>query len=857
MIAFYLLLSLKLHTLRLTETLNGNKKRLMQNKTPNLDISKKENEFTISFDCFVYQGSITIYLKCTNDQATIKENLWFEVIFEEGKVKDVNYDSRSFFGTSTLSKFVTKIEYHPENDTLTFDSGSMYILPMETPVQCLLQCYNPPTPLPTEIKTDPEISDITNDGYDFTIHFDCVVYQGSLTVSLKCTNNKATIKENLWFKVIFEKGTIKTIEYDSRQFLGTSKIQDFITEVQYHTEDDTLTFNTGSMYLLLMENPTENQLQCYFPPATPMPTEVVVSPDLSDITKDGYYYTIQLNCLAYEGYVKVLIKCTNAQAIIKENLWFKVVFEKGIIKTIEYDSRQFLNSFTINSFVKNVEYHTEDDTLTFNLESKYLNLMDNPTENGIKCYIPPTATPQPTEIVINPDVSDITKAGYDHTIHLNCRAYEGYIIVYIKCTNAQAIIKENLWFKVVFEQGIIKTIEYDSRPFLSTSTMINFITKVQYHSENDTLSFNIGSKYLILMDNPIVNEIQCFIPPLELVFGDTNYTENQDRTRVEKVLDPEHDLLRSVTVNVAVSQFEGIKNDDGGAIHLKNCGITCDKTIFSQCESEKGGGGGIYIHNSVNIINSVNLNELSFDTCKADYGGAIYIYSSDESSIVSISKCSFTKNEAKLNDSENDLFGGCAIFLTVINGYVKKCRFKNNFGIGGSLKISNNFSFSSSFLDDSMNSLIISDCAFEINEKSMNSVFYLGGNNAPRIELNNCVFSGKLLDDANHIDGKSISKNAPKLIVNSCTFDSDYKEKLKFIQNKDFISIKIKNQIFEINHVQKEKMMKKNSSLKIIFASFCSLCIVITLLIVIIKKNLNSVKEESDEDEFTENSVTV
>lgn len=75
--------------------------------------------------------------------------------------------------------------------------------------------------------------------------------------------------------------------------------------------------------------------------------------------------------------------------------------------------------------------------------------------------------------------------------------------------------------------------------------------------------------------------------------------------------------------------------------------------------------------------------------------------------------------------------------------------------------------------------ITITDCFFEINEEpSSSSIFYAKGtNNETTIEVIDYIFTGKLSEGSNHIDGsnskttKSSSENKkPKIHIKSCKF---------------------------------------------------------------------------------------
>ena len=127
---------------------------------------------------------------------------------------------------------------------------------------------------------------------------------------------------------------------------------------------------------------------------------------------------------------------------------------------------------------------------------------------------------------------------------------------------------------------------------------------------------------------------------------------------------------------------------------------------------------------------------MTFASCKAAYGGAIYIYSKSESPI-SINSCTFTNNDvySPKPSFDNKLFGGSAIYLTVKNGAVNGCSFvKKTKLTTGMIKVTENFDLQPEGLlmlhskaDGRLNSVDIIKCSFEIedNSNSNSSLVYI------------------------------------------------------------------------------------------------------------------------------------
>ena len=64
------------------------------------------------------------------------------------------------------------------------------------------------------------------------------------------------------------------------------------------------------------------------------------------------------------------------------------------------------------------------------------------------------------------------------------------------------------------------------------------------------------------------------------------------------------------------------------------------------------------------------------------------------------------------------------------------------------------------------NSILISECDFEINKDSKSSIYFILGNSVTNIEVTQYNFMGMIANDAHHIDEKIIGKSSPKLSIN-------------------------------------------------------------------------------------------
>ncbi|KAK8854376.1 hypothetical protein M9Y10_016938 [Tritrichomonas musculus] len=190
-----------------------------------------------------------------------------------------------------------------------------------------------------------------------------------------------------------------------------------------------------------------------------------------------------------------------------------------------------------------------------------------------------------------------------------------------------------------------------------------------------------------------------------------------------------------------------------------NYGFTGENAVFSGCYSSNGGGGGICIYNTLKDSSyEIYLKKLTFKSCKAHFGGAVYIYSRSEKSYVKIEDCNFVSNELSGKSSGDGLSGGSAIYLTTSYGHISNCVFSENKGNGGAVKITDDLSVLPESLkllqnvNDSKASILISDCVFEINQNSDCSLFYAKEKGFTKINVEHCTFNGNLANGAHYID---------------------------------------------------------------------------------------------------------
>ena len=187
------------------------------------------------------------------------------------------------------------------------------------------------------------------------------------------------------------------------------------------------------------------------------------------------------------------------------------------------------------------------------------------------------------------------------------------------------------------------------------------------------------------------------------------------------------------------------------------------------------------------------------------YGGAVYVYSSSTTVKTTIHNCKFIKNEATASKSEQ-LFGGGALFLHVRNGDASGNTFYKN--KGGTIKVINTFENKySMLLDNNCPTFLVSKCEFVKDIDSNRLFFYVAGNNGAKFVINDCVFSGNLHKGAHYIEGVSLSKESHKLQINKCKFSNDSKSSLNLGDCDSYLSINLKNQIFNYDINKKKRSL--------------------------------------------------
>ena len=209
---------------------------------------------------------------------------------------------------------------------------------------------------------------------------------------------------------------------------------------------------------------------------------------------------------------------------------------------------------------------------------------------------------------------------------------------------------------------------------------------------------------------------------------------------------------KPVQITIDISKFESFKNEQsGGALRIVNCGLKGEGNKFNDCTSEKGGGGAIFVFNDKNIDQPISFKQMEFTSCKAAYGGAVYIYSISESK-VSVESCIFRNND--VHPSSSKLTGGSAIYLTVKNGAVTGCSFiRKQKSSAGMIKVTEDFeekperlTILHHYRNEKLNSVVITECSFEINSNS-SFVYVVDKQTALGVEEHHIAKGVKLTED--------------------------------------------------------------------------------------------------------------
>lgn len=369
-------------------------------------------------------------------------------------------------------------------------------------------------------------------------------------------------------------------------------------------------------------------------------------------------------------------------------------------------------------------------------------------------------------------------------------------------------------------------------------TMSSYFSKTSDFSRTSDFSQSLAFSKSFEFTMSSVPEILPAFPVCIAHFDEKNITIG-DRCYYS-VYDEKHVLIILIS-----NLFSDFKNESsGGSVYIINCELEANNANFTNCVSLGGGGGAIYVKNSKNLVNHVRLENLYFLKCKALYGGAIYIYSSDTKNNVTFTNLTFVSNEArnkKFANNKKELFGGGAVFLTSKNCFVTGCKFNSNKGSSGAFKIFNIFDEETTNLhqlDAKENLFAFHGCQFNNDKKTKNAIFLVNVEANSKIELNKCIFNGKLDKGSYYIDGNFEDNQAsPEINIQSCDFNYEIEDAV----NSRFLIDSTNNQFIEKpTHISK---------FSIIGLLVMSITVIITAFLIYMKM-LNSVRNKEDTDTF-------
>lgn len=207
-----------------------------------------------------------------------------------------------------------------------------------------------------------------------------------------------------------------------------------------------------------------------------------------------------------------------------------------------------------------------------------------------------------------------------------------------------------------------------------------------------------------------------------------------------------------------------------------------------------------------------------------------------------VKNCEFVKCQVPAKTSDQRFFEGSAIYLTVANGNVEACTFRNNKGNGSQIKVTEDFSSSPDSLkilnsNSNFTSVFVSinQCNFESSD---GSIFYSNRYKKSNIEVKNCEFKGVLTKGAHFIDGNSNAIQNSNLNIKNCRLESDLKSAVNSKSIKvDFTNNEVKSSSFKLDT-------------KVFFGMTSAALVAIVAITVIIIKRINSYSGDDNNSEI-------
>lgn len=262
---------------------------------------------------------------------------------------------------------------------------------------------------------------------------------------------------------------------------------------------------------------------------------------------------------------------------------------------------------------------------------------------------------------------------------------------------------------------------------------------------------------------------------------------------------------------------------------LKDIEVDFHDNKIKNCEAVGGAGGAMHIENTNSVNYKIAIQSIQFSGCKADYGGALYIYSTSSYTDVLINYCKFDSNSAGAK-------GGSALYYCVSKGKIKNCEYINNKG-GSIIKVVDPSRLSQLTLLSSSQAESINffNCNFVSNSQSKESIYFASKSGQKNIKMVKCNFNGKLAKGVNYIDGELPENNKPAILLRDCKFEKVAVNKKLVVGSSSLSS----NSFFYGKYVN------------VVFMCFAALAFVtfLTFLALKFKKSHQEIHEDEEDDE--------
>ncbi|KAK8899127.1 hypothetical protein M9Y10_001428 [Tritrichomonas musculus] len=292
---------------------------------------------------------------------------------------------------------------------------------------------------------------------------------------------------------------------------------------------------------------------------------------------------------------------------------------------------------------------------------------------------------------------------------------------------------------------------------------------------------------------------------------------------------------KRVSVLVEQSTFKSFSSEkDGRLFKLKDIEVDFHDNKISNCEAVGGAGGAMYIENTNDVNYRISIKNIQFSNCKADYGGALYVYSTSSNGDILISFCRFSSNTASPKG------GGSALYFCSNKGKIKNCEFIDNKG-GSALKIVEPSQASKSIKlasPSQTESISFFNCNFLSNKESKESIYFASRSGSKTISIVKCTFKGKLAKGINYIDGELTDNKQPAIHLYDCKFEKVAVNKKLVVSSSSSLS---------------SKSFFTGKYINVVFMCFAALAFVtfVAFLALKFKKSHQEIQEDDEDDSKT------